>query len=302
MTLAGMALPFRDTAKRLWATRSYSSPAPGLPGSFKLAAYREAQACFVQRAATVEFDLLKAVDVDDSLWRRVRFAHDADTQAAITQVNLLGYAESPYGRNPKAKLQRNRALATRNPYCLAALTDERNPDLLVGFTTVLPLTQFGATSYLAQPGVPDNDVTANMVAAVGEEFTTALLFSLSQCKVFDGRYALLPVEHARSGIPYGRERDPRACAELTRLLVIQLALLIVLSGSDREITFVGQSNVRSVRMLFEHLGMKLDLHVVTGDGETPYSMVVKPKRLREAARIVANFIGGDVDPAHAVDY
>jgi hypothetical protein len=292
--VASLVSPVRHLARRVKGSRGYRPPIGAVETDAPIAAAeagapvpaRRAQECIIVGPDRSEptLDVLLAVSPPDGFAGRVRFATTETLVRDITRLNMYGYADTPYGadRDRKlfdAKLARNREIARRNPYALAAVVDESNPELYLGFTSIVPLTSDGSRRYLNAPGVRDNDLTGGMVARRGVPFSCALLFAIAQMKMLRG-FGLHDLER---GEMISREPDVAAVSDLSRLLAYQLGVVAAVGNVREEFQLVGQSTVGSVRKQFSRMGMVPAPHIVTADGEPAFQALLQVRRV-DAAR------------------
>jgi hypothetical protein len=289
--IGGSLMPLRDLVKR--STRKITYPAPiedvGSPERTSNV-YRDVLACFEPDAdkGHVRFDVMRAVTLFEPGDCPVSFADDEETIEVVTRINLWSFEGSPYSRPQDAafvatKRWRNAGIAKRNRLAFAALHDRRNPDLAVGFTSILPLTPDGARRYFTPPGVADNSIEPDMVALEGQRTDDLLLFALGQLKLFRGNKVLVtPGLEARTA--RYREQDARTAVELLRTVCYQLGVVIASMESARELRVVSQTNIPGVQRALRLVHFRPTVEIETGDAEQAFVLLLMPLNAADARR------------------
>jgi hypothetical protein len=239
------------------------------------------------------FDVEAVVAQDPEFVRRVKFATSTEIIEDITRLNLYGYHDSKYGRWKDEsfriqKLERNSALAAKNPYTFATLLDAQNPDVYLGFTSILPVSADGLRRYLTPPGVPDNLVKADMITTPRTQFSAVLFFAISHIKMYRRRHPI--AEFDNKGELFLKYPDHAVLSDLMKMVMYQLAMLVASSDQQDEFPVIGQSSVESVQKLFMRVGMDEADDVITADREPGYRGLVQPENVG-AARGLLGFAG-----------
>jgi hypothetical protein len=241
-------------------------------------------------AGTVTMDVGEAVG-DELFARRVRFGTEDTYRDDITLLNMYGYFDSQYGglNNPAAyqrKRQRNHAITKINPYAFAALIDAENPDVYLGVTAILPLTDIGYEEYTRPPGMPDNEFKPEWVVAEGLPFRYALVFAIADFKLYRREFPIARLKNGTDQLePYCS--DDKTAEEINKLLNYQLGVLLANGRCNGAIQLLGQSKIGTVQRCYGRFGMTKTDSVKTADGEPVFRCTLLIQNVEEAAAILA---------------